>query len=173
MQVYQRNKLLNYDKYRGRALDIDGVKHALIQFLHNGICLLTPLIAPLIARLRKLREVLARQNTFRFYSSSLLIMYDGYEWTDIGREEMQSCAEDGDSNDSTNSTASQEEAKQSDDIPHVPYRIDVRMIDFAHVTFQGFNERDIIHSGPDHGYLFGLEKLIETLEEISLRDSDL
>ena len=40
----------------------------------------------------------------------------------------------------------------------------VKMIDFAHSTFEGFMGDPISHSGPDHGYIKGLDSLIELLE---------
>ena len=40
----------------------------------------------------------------------------------------------------------------------------VKMIDFAHSTFQGFMEDPVAHIGPDQGYLKGLDTLIELLE---------
>jgi inositol-hexakisphosphate kinase len=162
-QVYQADKQIDCDKYRGRALDVDGVKQALCQFLHNGTRLIAPLISPMLSRLRQLHEVVTRHNTFRFYSSSLLIMYDGYDWIGYGSSGSQPQASD--ANDSRHLARVVDDQKKLE--PDAPHKFDVRMIDFAHVTFQGFNERDAVHSGPDHGYLFGLEKLIETLNEIS------
>lgn len=52
--------------------------------------------------------------------------------------------------------------------PHV----DVRMIDFAHATHQGFLQDKTAHVGPDHGYLFGLKNLIQ-LFETELSSSDI
>jgi hypothetical protein len=48
--------------------------------------------------------------------------------------------------------------------------VDVRMIDFAHTTHQGFHH-DRLRSGPDRGYLFGLENLIQMFEEIKDQNS--
>jgi inositol-hexakisphosphate kinase len=184
--VYQGDKLVNYDKYRGRALDVDGVKQGLREFLHNGTHLLVPLINSIISRLRQLKEVIVRHDTFRFYSSSLLVIYDGCDWSNYGSasSDVHSQCTDGDSCDSTSRSMSASpiadhnkvpEPTEGDDWSQVAaaYKFDVRMIDFAHVTFRGFNERDTAHDGPDHGYLYGLDKLIETLTEISDNDKQI
>uniref|UniRef100_A0A3Q2QCD3 Kinase n=1 Tax=Fundulus heteroclitus TaxID=8078 RepID=A0A3Q2QCD3_FUNHE len=55
--------------------------------------------------------------------------------------------------------------------PRRPPLVDVRMIDFAHSTFKGFRGDTAVHDGPDRGYVFGLESLIQILE--SLRDENL
>ncbi|VDM49634.1 unnamed protein product [Toxocara canis] len=47
--------------------------------------------------------------------------------------------------------------------------IDVRMIDFAHSTFEGFLD-DERYSGPDEGYLLGIDSLIEVLNNIINRN---
>jgi len=49
--------------------------------------------------------------------------------------------------------------------------VDVRMIDFAHTTHKGFCRDDKLHQGPDKGYLFGLDNLIEAFHR--LRSTDL
>lgn len=46
--------------------------------------------------------------------------------------------------------------------------VDVRMIDFAHSTHQGF-QGDKKHNGVDDGYLFGLGNLITIFDEIQKR----
>jgi len=43
--------------------------------------------------------------------------------------------------------------------------VDMKMIDFAHTTTSGFAD-EIVYEGPDDGYLFGLESMIEIFEEI-------
>lgn len=55
--------------------------------------------------------------------------------------------------------------------PQRPPLVDVRMIDFAHSTFKGFRGDTAVHDGPDRGYVFGLESLVQILE--SLRDDNL
>ena len=44
--------------------------------------------------------------------------------------------------------------------------IEVRMIDFAHSTYSGFQDDCTIHKGPDDGYLFGLKNLIELFSDV-------
>lgn len=45
-------------------------------------------------------------------------------------------------------------------------KVDVRMIDFAHSTFKGFRDDPTVHDGPDMGYVFGLESLINIMEQM-------
>ena len=44
--------------------------------------------------------------------------------------------------------------------------VDVRMIDFAHTTFSGYLGDELVHWGPDNGYLLGLDSLTQILNEI-------
>jgi inositol-hexakisphosphate kinase len=79
--VYQANsgKFICHNKYFGRSLTVEDFKLALRQFLHNGCELRADLIASIIHKLERLHRMVERQDSFRFYSSSLLIMYDGTE----------------------------------------------------------------------------------------------
>ena len=43
--------------------------------------------------------------------------------------------------------------------------VDVRIIDFAHSTHKGLDD-PVVYSGPDHGFLFGLENMIALLKGI-------
>ncbi|XP_064823127.1 inositol hexakisphosphate kinase 1-like [Oncorhynchus masou masou] len=81
MQVYQMDTghYLCRNKYYGRSLSIEGFRHALHQYLHNGASLRKDLFEPMLCKLRSLKAVLEKQTTYRFYSSSLLIIYEGKE----------------------------------------------------------------------------------------------
>ncbi|XP_028431533.1 inositol hexakisphosphate kinase 1 isoform X3 [Perca flavescens] len=153
MQVYQLSTghYLCRNKYYGRGLSIEGFREALYQYMHNGKGLRQDLFEPILNKLRTLKAVLERQASYRFYSSSLLIIYEG-----------------------------KAPPSKSDCLPPVPCGpappqqpplVDVRMIDFAHSTFKGFRGDTAIHDGPDRGYVFGLESLVQILE--SLRDDNM
>ncbi|XP_051009459.1 inositol hexakisphosphate kinase 3 [Acomys russatus] len=144
MQVYQTDKksFLCKDKYYGRKLSVDGFRQALSQFLHDGTRLRSELLEPILHRLQALLTVIRSQSSYRFYSSSLLIIYDGQE----PPQKAPQPARGGTSGD--------------------PAKVDVRMIDFAHTTYKGSWNEHITYEGPDTGYIFGLENLIGILRDI-------
>ena len=59
--------------------------------------------------------------------------------------------------------------KHDGDFVETGEKLDVRMIDFSHATFDGFND-SLVHTGPHSGYLFGLENLIRMFRQL-LEDS--
>lgn len=77
--MYQLNTghYLCRNKYYGRGLSIEGFRQALYQYMHNGKGLRQDLFEPILNKLRSLKAVLERQASYRFYSSSLLIIYEG------------------------------------------------------------------------------------------------
>ncbi|XP_066520847.1 inositol hexakisphosphate kinase 2a [Hoplias malabaricus] len=79
MQVYQSDsgQLMFMNKYHGRKLTLSGFKEALFQFFHNGRRLRLELLSPVLRRLREMQAALEACESYRFYSSSLLIIYDG------------------------------------------------------------------------------------------------
>lgn len=79
MQVYQSDsgQLMFLDKYYGRKLSLPGFKQALFQFFHNGRRLRHELLSPVLLRLQEMQAALEACESYRFYSSSLLIIYDG------------------------------------------------------------------------------------------------
>lgn len=81
MQVYQADidHYMKKDKYWGRELNEDGFKGALHNFFHNGFQLRVKVIAKVLDKLEQLRRVIEKQSSYRFYSCSLLIVYEGYE----------------------------------------------------------------------------------------------
>ncbi|KAL4655672.1 inositol hexakisphosphate kinase 1-like [Arapaima gigas] len=173
MQVYQMDTghYLCRNKYYGRGLSIEGFRQALYQFMHNGTQLRRDLLEPILCKLRSLKGVLERQASYRFYSSSLLIIYEGKE---PEAETWQKAAEALGNMDSTQlslSSVNHAVPRQEPTLPSElhnlpPPSVDVRMIDFAHSTFKGFRDDQTVHDGPDRGYVFGLESLIKILEGI-------
>lgn len=150
MQVYNREtcKYLNRDKYFGRQLTASGMGDVLRQFVHNGAEYRLDVVAQLVGKLSRFHTVVRQQDTFRFYSTSLLLMYDG-------EDDTVPVAAAGAAEERLEKPVAAEQPK-----------VDVRIIDFAHVTFRGFGTDEVVHDGPDGGYLFGLQNLIRLLGEI-------
>ncbi|XP_017054064.1 uncharacterized protein LOC108096730 isoform X2 [Drosophila ficusphila] len=67
------------DKYWGRELNESGFKTALHDFFYNGYRLRIRVIRKILQRLLQLRRVIEKQSSYRFYSCSLLIVYEGFE----------------------------------------------------------------------------------------------
>ncbi|XP_048203904.1 inositol hexakisphosphate kinase 3 [Perognathus longimembris pacificus] len=158
MQVYQTDKkhFLCKDKYYGRKLSVDGFRQALHQFLHDGTRFRIELLEPILHRLRALLSVIRSQSSYRFYSSSLLLIYDGQEpleRTPPGHMQPQEALQ------LAHGSASEGLAK-----------VDIRMIDFAHTTYKGSWKEHTTYDGPDPGYIFGLENLIGILQAIQEGD---
>lgn len=141
------------NKYYGRKLSVEGFKQTLQQFLHNGHEIRKELTKPIVRHLKQLMERVSQQDTYRFYSSSLLIMYDG---------QVPGKPSSVPSHGECSSDSSCFDDSDLDDTP----RVEVRMIDFAHSTFSGFQNDKTIHKGPDEGYLFGLRNLIQFFSDI-------
>jgi len=104
------------------------------------------LIEFVLKRLREIVKILMTLDSFRFYTSSLLVTYDGEELEEDEEEENQ-----------------QAERKDSTGYIEDP-KVNVRMIDFAHSTHRGMGD-ETVYTGPDDGFLFGLRTLEKMLEE--------
>ncbi|KYO41761.1 inositol hexakisphosphate kinase 3 [Alligator mississippiensis] len=157
MQVYQAHtgQFFCKDKYYGRKLSPEGFRQALHQFLHNGNHLRTDLLEPIVLQLKALLLVIKKQTSYRFYSSSLLIIYDGQEHKENGAT-LDNYPQGSFQN--INCTASHGSSHA---------KVDIRMIDFAHTTYKGSKCNHTTYDGPDHGYIFGVENLIKILQNIS------
>lgn len=165
-KVYQADAghFLCKDKYYGRKLSPEGFRQTLQQFLCNGNHLRTDVLEPIILKLKALLSVIKKQSSYRFYSSSLLIIYDG---KDSRAEMFVECHSETrlKQMDSSVPESLQDGGSTEPSSPPHPM-VDVRMIDFAHSTFKGFRDDPTVHDGPDRGYVFGLESLINIMEQL-------
>lgn len=171
LQVFHADtgKYICHNKYYGRRLDVGGVRDTLRQFLFNGYRHRSELVAPIVERLRKLLALLSKHSTFRFYSSSLLIMYDGgngRKCSPVGSAVAAASNDNLVTGRSSNVAAfvGRGSLHESLTASALYPPVDVRMIDFAHATHHGFLQDKTAHVGPDHGYLFGLKNLIHLFE---------
>ncbi|CAF3042660.1 unnamed protein product [Rotaria sp. Silwood2] len=79
MQVYQidNSRYKFTDKYRGRMLTVDEFRSSLVQYFDNGRTQRFDVVPEIIQRLESLYIIINSLVKCRFYSGSLLIVYDG------------------------------------------------------------------------------------------------
>eukprot|EP00005_Dracoamoeba_jomungandri_P001168 CAMPEP_0174259474 /NCGR_PEP_ID=MMETSP0439-20130205/8290_1 /TAXON_ID=0 /ORGANISM="Stereomyxa ramosa, Strain Chinc5" /LENGTH=818 /DNA_ID=CAMNT_0015343371 /DNA_START=37 /DNA_END=2493 /DNA_ORIENTATION=- len=151
MKVWRRDGAdIVRDKKWGSRLRDNTMRGALIEFLNDGNGNYRFDVIPYwLEKLYKIQEWFEEQTEFNFYSSSILLLYDGSvpfveEWTDDLKELYIS--------DTPYSNEKEETRKKF---------VDVRMVDFAHVT--SFPpESDAL----DTNYLEGLKIVIKLLKEM-------
>jgi inositol-hexakisphosphate kinase len=74
-------------KYEGRAVKHEGLRDALEEFFINGVRSRHAVAKCFANKLRAVQEVMLQQTELKFFSSSLLLMYEG---DDAGEEESHS-----------------------------------------------------------------------------------
>ncbi|KAI8903987.1 hypothetical protein EDD86DRAFT_213622 [Gorgonomyces haynaldii] len=81
MQVYRRdiNKYIYLNKYAGRQINLSNFRQSLLNFLDNGEYYLMGYVPTIVQKLKNLKQAIQSLPKLRFYSSSLLIIYDGNE----------------------------------------------------------------------------------------------
>uniref|UniRef100_S4RF06 Kinase n=1 Tax=Petromyzon marinus TaxID=7757 RepID=S4RF06_PETMA len=79
MRVYQpeTNTDVVYDKFFGRSLEPDNLREGISKFFHNGHCLRLDALECVIQRLENIYTWFQQQRIWNFYSSSLLMVYEG------------------------------------------------------------------------------------------------
>uniref|UniRef100_A0A8C6TRJ4 Kinase n=1 Tax=Neogobius melanostomus TaxID=47308 RepID=A0A8C6TRJ4_9GOBI len=169
MQVYQSDtdQLMFMNKYQGRKLTSAGFKEALFQFFHSGRRLRHELLSPVLRRLRDMKTALEDCESYRFFSSSLLIIYDGRTVGEDDEVHIQNEKEQDEVTEAlcfAHSPSTSCEASSS--FSSCP-KVDVRMIDFAHTTCKHYGDASVIHEGQDSGYIFGLQNLITIIAELA------
>ncbi|XP_027201142.2 uncharacterized protein LOC113795153 isoform X1 [Dermatophagoides pteronyssinus] len=164
IQIYDKelDKFICYNKYYGRKLTPETFRSTLKMFVSNeNFYNHHRLLDKMIERLQKLRTIIVGLDSFRFYTSSLLLIYEG---------NICQCNNDGDHNNDDDCCCC---CNQDPDKP----MFDVRLIDFAHSTHANLcynndnnthlsspNKSSMIqHRGYDEGFVYGLDNLIKIL----------
>lgn len=171
------------NKYHGRKLTLAGFKEALYQFFHNGCRLRRELLSPVLRRLREMQAALEACESYRFYSSSLLIIYNGDPPRNPSRPRHRG-GEDGDEDEPSDEEEEEDEGEEAGAFgcpcssstggsgESSSPDVDVRMIDFAHTTCRHYGEDSVVHEGQDSGFIFGLQNLITIISQLEDHSTD-
>ena len=177
------------NKYDGSTLTSDRLVETLIDFLFNGVEYNIELMLQLIGKLKHLREIIKQLDSYRLYSSSLLVMYEGssstlpslqsngitahkhHDLLDTTHDRLDTAHDRLDTAHDRLDTAHDrlDTTQDSLDTTHdlldsnKPSEvIDIRMIDFGNAT----NPCDPVkYDGPDDGYILGLTNIINVYEK--------
>ncbi|XP_042366236.1 inositol hexakisphosphate kinase 2-like [Plectropomus leopardus] len=160
MQVYQcdTGQLMFISKFLGRRLSLQDFKDSLFQFFNSGRHLRRELFSPVLRRLRELKAAVETCESYRFYSSSLLIIYNAVP--------LQKHSENG-------SLKEEEDEDEDEDVEvERPPLVDVKMIDFAHATCSNYQGNSLVYEGTDSSYVSGLQNLITIISELENHSTD-
>jgi hypothetical protein len=169
MQVFQpeRHTYLCHDKYHGRRLkDEEQLLTELVQYLDNGqrngaaARRAIQVANSFRGRLERLREFVATQTEWRFYSSSLLFIYEGDSAIDLDVHPAAAVCPIAATTAATDLVESVANGSSSSNSTMVC----MKMIDFAHT--QRSNCQD---SPNDDGYLLGIETMIRLFSNVAQR----
>jgi len=125
-RVYQPKKgeYVLKDKSFGKKVKDNTMTDSLAVFFNNGEKVRKHVVEAFLAKVKEVQQWMESQKDLRFYSSSLLFLYEGDE-TDTANP-----------------------------------KVDLRMIDFAHV-------HPIKDGGRDEGYVTGVKNLVRVLGEVA------
>ena len=137
------------DKYAGRTIHFSNFKQSLLSFLDNGTHYLIGFIPTIISKLENLICIVKELPNFRFYASSLLILYDGNNLLDLNSIDIRmidfaNCV--------TNAHLLYDSRSPRDPLELTQNH---QKVNFAPTT-----------NGPDQGYLLGLETLCKSFSEL-------
>lgn len=121
MQVYRSDtgQLMFMSKFHGRRLTLPDFKEALFQFFHSGQRLRRELLSPVLHRLREMQAALEGCESYRFYSSSLLIIYDGASHRKHPRQHTEDGLSEEDEEDEEEAEPETEEEEEEEEVGEV------------------------------------------------------
>ena len=174
MQVWnaQSKSYLFEDKYFGRSLQAGlEFQDALTRFLYDGMSYasVSRHIPVIVKKLKKLEQMIGALPGYRFYASSLLMLYDGFS-------ENEAPAGAGSESDLDGAKTHHLEDRYS-----TKSTIDLKIVDFANCVTAEHQFRDTVPcpphdpNGVDQGYLRGLRSLRMYLQRIwrEINDQDM
>jgi len=151
------------DKYVGRKVDVQKFQEMLEVFFTVGGVLQRRVIRSLLKQAERLGRVVLSLDSYRFYSSSLLVIFEGDPPDNFEDEDEEDFDDDSNRDDLAKPDNKEGDESRQQQRNKAPI---LRLIDFANVTFKGFSKDDILHEGPDSGFLFGLNNLVNILNTI-------
>lgn len=173
------------DKYAGRRADEEKFRQLMETFFTIRGRVQKTVIRDLINQCKELKKIISELDGFRFYSSSLLILYEGGLTCHRAKYSDQDDADD---------DTEEEDGELNQDEDFVIRRGPLlRLIDFANVTHPEIlgDEREEkvmdergkennyemmagrrLHMGPDTGFLLGLDNLLLILKGILVRSRE-
>jgi len=152
LRVYQvkSGQFKSKNKHWGKDLAFGEFAPAIERFFNNGERVRRGLAKKFLEKLQPILEMMEGRGRFRFYASSILFIYEGWEGH-AGQKDGAEGDEDG--------LTEEEIALQGSNVDRQTL-VDVRMIDFAHVFPLGPEERD-------ESYLSGLRNLMAIMQGIA------
>ena len=189
MQVFDTvsKKYTCLNKYHGRALTDETFVDSIRQFLNkkdnqDDRGFRDDVRKKLILKLLELKKELKKLDSFRFYTSSLLVTYDGYINFQVPENHANSILEpcdndvashsdDGDETNGDNLSPSSAKGDISscnqgrNESQNSNQLVDVRLIDFAHATHIGMNDK-ATYEGPDDNFISGISNFISILNKL-------
>ena len=151
-----KNNFEKLDKYVGRKATEREFKDLLANFFFNNGFLRTDIIAKVINEIRKIHQQLESLDGYRFYSSSILIIYEGKQ------RNFLASLEENDDRFSCQDSLDCDTLSFYKKVMETP--IKVKIIDFANAANPQDLDDNVYHEGPDSGFLMGLQNLQEILE---------
>jgi len=159
---YSQRGFETIDKYVGRHADEEELKILLKKFFTCRGALKSQVIDDVMKNVSSMRQTLIDLQEYRFYSSSLLIIYEG--------EPDQSNDFVEDKTDNSMDCEQFDEARSADNIKRRKHsadnpRVTMKIIDFANISLPSLGG-ECSHQGPDDGFIMGLDNLYQLLTNI-------
>ncbi|CAG5091089.1 Oidioi.mRNA.OKI2018_I69.PAR.g12850.t1.cds [Oikopleura dioica] len=149
LQIYhpEEDKFEHWDKHWGRSLSSASFEKAVFTFIDSSHPRLRyPIASALHQHLVLLRRCVESLESYRFPGCSLLLIFDGAAW-----ERLDECNVD------------EDKVEELTRWLRMDNLVSIKMVDFAKATYSGFLH-DKIHVGPDQGYLYGLNNLLNIIQ---------